>query len=148
MASTNSEVSCQVTNSVHRGFITNPSRHFPEDLLLQLNHTHRHACSIYAQLVMSNPSLFSSDRLSCSHQGSVLKLQVYILVTCFSSLNKYLSLTMTLFCSITSLSRSIMTTRRLWSCAQRTSRTVMSGWLLSHRPGTFRHMTSHLQAFS
>lgn len=51
-------------------------------------------------------------------------------------LNKYFSLPIILFFSITSLSHSITRTRRLWSCAQRTPKTVTSGWLLSHRLGT------------
>lgn len=51
-------------------------------------------------------------------------------------LSKYLTLSKMLLSSITSLSRSAMTTRRLWSCEQRMSKTVMSGWRPSHRPGT------------
>lgn len=50
--------------------------------------------------------------------------------------NKCFSPPVVLFSSTTSLSRSITTTRRLWSCAQRTPKTATSGWLQSHRPGS------------
>lgn len=77
--------------------------------------------------------LFTFSRYPCNSSTN----PCYSSSLVFHVLNKYFSLPVILFSSITSLSRSIMTTRRLWSCAQRTPKTVTSGWLLLHRPGTF-----------
>ena len=79
---------------------------------------------------------FPFDRLQRKPSPSFTSEHLNILSNSHYMLNKYLTLSMLSFSSITSPSRSIMTTRRLWSCAQRTSRTVTSGWLPSHRPGT------------
>lgn len=123
---------------------------FPSgSLSLPLMHTWTRTC-VYIQLQFSAKCRFETkasrwwrmiwgfpfDRLQRKPSPSFTLKPLNIFSHSQYTLNKYLTLSVMSFSSITSPSRSIMTTRRLWSCAQRTSRTVTSGWLPSHRPGT------------
>lgn len=133
--STNSEVSCQVTASMHQGFIMNLSG----SLSTAHSDTQTSMYNIRTTCDDVTRSVSSFYRLSCCSSrkhSSALNWKPCNTFLLSKRLNNYLTLSVMLFSSITSLSRSTMTTRRLWSYVQKTSKTVMSGWLQSRRPGT------------
>lgn len=123
-ASSRSEVSCQVTGCMNRGFLMNFS-----------------GLSLWFSLFLAHPFMFNTHYLLFPFSGYPSDPSTspsYIPSLVVSHVEPmFFSLPVILLSSITSPSRSITTTRRLWSCARRTPKTVTSGWLPSRRPGTF-----------
>lgn len=133
--STVSEVSCRVTDRAHGASTMKSIKKF-------CARTRKHKVRLASPFASSGRPLSRSSLFRGTRRIVLSQTPSPDSCRSLTHHSKYLTLSVMSFCSITSPSRSITTIRRLWSCAQRTSRTATSGWLRSHRPGTLSHATS------